>query len=111
LHQQFSSERRVLARAGTARRLSQTFTWGSTLKIRLSIDRFEGDRKQIAVLLADDGEQINWPKKLLPRAAKAGDILTLSLERDVEATRQVAEQTRKVQDELKETDKGGDVKL
>jgi hypothetical protein len=81
------------------------------LRIRLSIDRFEGDRKQIAVLLMEDGEQINWPKKLLPRGAKAGDVLTLSFDRDTEATRQVAEQTRKVQDELKETDKGGDIKL
>ena len=93
------------------RAISPTFTWGSTMKIRLSIDRFEGDRKQIAVLLTDDGEQINWPKKLLPRGTKAGDILTLILDRDAEATRQVAEQTRKVQDELKETDKGGDIKL
>src|SRR4051794_16384483 len=31
--------------------LSLIFTWGSTLRIRLSIDRFEVDRKQIAVLL------------------------------------------------------------
>ena len=92
-------------------RESRTSAWSNTLKIRLSIDRFEGDRKQIAVLLTDDGEQINWPKKLLPRGTKAGDILTLILDRDAEATRQVAEQTRKVQDELKETDKGGDIKL
>jgi hypothetical protein len=41
--------------------------------LRLSIDRFEGDRKQIAVLLTEDGRPINFPKALLPKGAKAGD--------------------------------------
>jgi hypothetical protein len=81
------------------------------VKTRLSIDRFEGDKKDIAVLLTDDGEQVNFPKKMLPRGAKAGDVLTLSLERDAEATRQVAEQTRQVQGDLKKRDPGGDLKL
>jgi hypothetical protein len=40
--------------------------------IRLSIDRFEGDKNQIAVLLAEDGTTINFPKSLLPRGAKPG---------------------------------------
>jgi hypothetical protein len=40
--------------------------------IRLSIDRFEGDWKQVAVLLADDGTPINFPKALLPRGADSG---------------------------------------
>ena len=43
------------------------------MTIRLSIDRFEGDKKQIAVLLAEDGTAINFPKALLPKGAKAGD--------------------------------------
>ena len=47
---------------------------------RLTIDRFEGDKKQIAVLLTDGGDQINFPKTLLPKGAKAGDILSLSIE-------------------------------
>ena len=59
---------------------------GSILKVHLSIDRFEGDKKQIAVLLTDDGTQINFPKKLLPDGAKAGDILCFEIERDLEAT-------------------------
>jgi hypothetical protein len=80
------------------------------LNLHLTIDRFEGDRKQVAVLLTDDGDQINFPKKLLPKGAKPGDILSISIERDAEATRQVAEQTRAVQDELKKTDPGGDIR-
>jgi hypothetical protein len=41
------------------------------VKVRLAIDRFEGDRKQIAVLLAEDGTAINFPKTLLPSGAGA----------------------------------------
>ena len=33
---------------------------------RLSLDRFEGENKSIAVLLTDDGDTINFPKSLLP---------------------------------------------
>lgn len=84
---------------------------GSILKVHLSIDRFEGDKKQIAVLLTDDGTQINFPKKLLPDGAKAGDILCFEIERDLEATRQVSDETRQTQDELKHRDPGGDLKL
>jgi Protein of unknown function (DUF3006) len=79
--------------------------------IRLSIDRFEGDKKQIAVLLAEDGTAINFPRALLPKGVKAGDILTFQIEPDSEATRKLAEDTRKVQDELKRTDPGGDLRL
>jgi hypothetical protein len=87
-------------------------SWGaSTVKARLAIDRFEGVRKQVAVLLTDDGTQINFPKKLLPKGVKAGDVLTLTIEKDVEATRNVARETRAVQDDLKKTDPGGDIKL
>jgi hypothetical protein len=79
--------------------------------IRLSVDRFEGDKKQIAVLLTGDGDQINFARSLLPRGSKAGDILALTIERDAEATRKLARETRVVQDELKKTDPGGDIKL
>jgi hypothetical protein len=79
--------------------------------IHLSIDRLEGDRKQIAVLLAEHGTAINFPKALLPKGVKAGDILTLQIERDVEATRKVAADTRQVHNQLKKTDPGGDIRL
>jgi hypothetical protein len=78
---------------------------------RLSIDRFEGDRKQIAVLLADDGTPIHFPKALLPKGARPGDVLTITIQRDTEATKRVAEATKRVQDELKKRDPGGDIKL
>jgi hypothetical protein len=83
----------------------------AAVTIRLSIDRFEGDKKQIGVLLTEDGTAINVPKALLPKGVNAGDILTLQIERDVEATRKLVEDTRKVQGQLKKSDPGGDLKL
>ena len=78
---------------------------------RLSLDRFEGKNKCIAVLLTEGGDAINVPRTLLPAGVKAGDVLTLSLERDVEATRKLAEETRALQQELTKGDDGGDIKL
>jgi hypothetical protein len=78
---------------------------------RLSLDRFEGKGKQIAVLLTDDGESLNFPKSLLPSGTKPGDVLTLTLERDDLASKQLAEETRQVQDKLAQRDPGGDIKL
>jgi len=79
--------------------------------IHLSVDRFEGKDKSIAVLVGDDGETINVPRAFLPAGAKPGDVLSMALERDEAATRKLAEDTRKVQDELRATDPGGDIKL
>ncbi len=82
-----------------------------SVRLSLSIDRFEGKGKQIAVLVTDDGDIINIPKSLLPPNSRPGDVLTLSLERDTQATRDVADQTRQVQDKLSQSDPGGDIKL
>ncbi len=81
------------------------------VRLSLSLDRFEGKGKQIAVLVTDDGETINLPKALLPPNAKPGDVLTLTLERDSQATRDLADETRQVQDKLSKSDPGGDIKL
>ena len=81
------------------------------MSTRLSLDRFEGKGKQIAVLVTDDGETINLPKSLLPAGVKPGDVLTLTLEHNAAATRDVADKTRQVQDKLAERDPGGDIKL
>ncbi|MGC8640068.1 MAG: DUF3006 domain-containing protein [Isosphaeraceae bacterium] len=78
---------------------------------QVSLDRFEGKNQSIAVLLTDDGVAINIPRSLLPKGARPGDVLNLTLDRDDEATRKLAEQTRQVQKDLKATDPGGDIKL
>ncbi len=80
-------------------------------RLSLSLDRFEGRGKEIAVLLTDDGETLNIPRALLPPGSKPGDVLALSLEHDAEATRELADETRRAQDKLKDRDPGGDIKL
>jgi Protein of unknown function (DUF3006) len=79
--------------------------------IHLSVDRFEGKDKSIAVLVSDDGATINLPKSFLPPEVKAGDVLAMTLERDEAATIKLAAETRKIQDELLATDPGGDITL
>jgi hypothetical protein len=81
------------------------------MPIQLSLDRFEGKKKEIAVLVADDGLQINFPRDLLPAGAKAGDVLSLTIERDQAATERLRAETWKLQDELGQSDSGGDIAL
>jgi hypothetical protein len=81
------------------------------MSIRLSLDRFEGKHKETAVLVGDDGLTLNVPRSLLPEGTQPGDVLTLTLERDLEATRRLANETRALQDKLAERDPGGDIKL
>ena len=77
----------------------------------LSIDRFEGDKKEIAVLVADDGRSFNLPSWLLPKGARAGDVVNLTIERDPKATAQVVAKTKKVQADLTKGDDGKDIQL
>lgn len=77
----------------------------------LSVDRFEGPGQSIAVLATEDGRTIDVPRDLLPPNVKPGDVLSATFERDDEATAKLAEETRKIQDELRETDPGGDIQL
>ncbi len=79
--------------------------------MRLSIDRFEGDRKKIDVLVTEDGRTILWPRDLLPRGAKAGEVLSITLERDLEATADVARAASAVREKLDRRDPGGDIRL
>jgi Protein of unknown function (DUF3006) len=81
------------------------------VSLRLSLDRFEGKSKEIAVFVDDDGQIVNLPRPLLPPGTKPGDIFTLTLEPDTAASRQVANETRRVQDKLSNRDPGGDIKL
>lgn len=58
--------------------------------MKVTIDRFENG---YAVLLVrgEECEHIDFPAKLLPEGCKEGDILDISITRDVEST----EETRK----------------
>ena len=78
------------------------------MKLTLSFDRYEG---RFAVLLTDDGRQVDFPKDLLPKGAKPGDMLSFSIEVDREATESLKKDTQALQDKLRKTDSGDDIKL
>jgi len=52
--------------------------------IQAVIDRFEGNKT--VLLVGDDEAQVVWPKNILPREVKEGDILRMDLQIDGEAT-------------------------
>ncbi len=66
------------------------------------IDRIDED---IAVLIQVDDEtvHVNVPVTLLPSGSREGDILTITCERDVEATRAAHERVAGLVDRLKRT--------
>lgn len=76
--------------------------------LSLSFDRYEG---RFAVLLTEDGRQVDFPKELLPKGANPGDVLSCNLEVDREATDSLKNDTRALQDKLRKTDTGEDIKL
>mgnify|MGYP000853332879 CR=1 FL=1 len=78
------------------------------MKVALCVDRFEGP---LAVLVHEDGHAVNWPREFLPKACRAGDLLSFHIEKDERATRRMAEETRKVQEDLERTDPGGDLTI
>ena len=79
-----------------------------TMKTTLSFDRYEG---RFAVLLTDEGQQIDFPKELLPKEAKPGDMLSFAIDVDREATEALKKDTKELQDRLKKTDSGKDIEL
>ncbi|MDX2037956.1 MAG: DUF3006 domain-containing protein [Isosphaeraceae bacterium] len=80
-------------------------------KFAFSLDRFEGDGKSTAVLVDEDGNTLELPRSLLPKGVAAGDVLSLSIEKDEAATKALVDETAAVQERLAESDDGGDVSL
>lgn len=54
------------------------------MKVFVVIDRFEGNKA--VLLLGDEEVQVIWPRESLPDEAKEGDIVTIELQVDHEAT-------------------------
>ncbi|MDF2873694.1 MAG: hypothetical protein K0R22_377 [Sporomusa sp.] len=55
------------------------------MEIKAVIDRFEGSKAVLLVGASETG--VNWPRELLPET-KEGDILSIQVTVDVEATKQ-----------------------
>ena len=69
------------------------------MKTTLSFDRCEG---RLAVLLTDEGQQIHFPKELLPKEAKPGDMLAFAIGVDREATEALKEGHERVAGQVEE---------
>lgn len=65
--------------------------------IRLTIDRFEGDK---AVLIAGDGETIIWPKNKLPENAHEGMSLNFNVAEKAEREKQDRQTAKDIINEI-----------
>ena len=75
---------------------------------RFTIDRFEA---QWAVLETPNGKTINYPRNLLPKGAKEGDVFNLNIDISKEATEERKTNIQGIVDDLKKKDNGGDIQL
>lgn len=77
-----------------------------------TIDSIE---ENVASIELTDGKMIQLPVSLLPKGAKSGQMLRVTLEIDDAATkrahRQSASQVKQISDESKKSDPGGDIAL
>ena len=73
--------------------------------MRAVIDRVEGELA--VLLLGDQGEfRLNIPINLLPAGFKEGDVLNISIERDVLGTEQTKEPVTNLMEKLKKKGHG-----
>jgi len=68
--------------------------------MKATIDRIEGT---VAVLISreDESVRVNVPVSLLPPGCREGDILTIRIERDLQATEAVQERVSGLIEKLK----------
>lgn len=69
--------------------------------LKLTIDRFEGDK---AVLIAESGEQIIWPKNKLPEQAREGMVLNFNVQNSEEAEKDKKELAKNILNEILKTE-------
>lgn len=75
------------------------------MKVFVVIDRFEGNKA--VLLLGDEEVQVIWPRESLPGEAKEGDIVTIELQVDHEATSAArAEADRLLEEIMKRNQEG-----
>jgi hypothetical protein len=73
--------------------------------MKATIDRIEG--KMAVLLMGEDGKaKVNMPLSLLPEGCKEGDILSVSIEQDPEATEKAKERVSGMMEKLKKKGTG-----
>lgn len=67
------------------------------MNVQLTIDRFENNK---AVLKADDGDTVVWPKSKLPNDAREGMILNFNILSDLRAEKDKKELAKEILNEI-----------
>ena len=73
-----------------------------------------GDASNIVLRDPDgynNGGTTIWTNGRLPADAQPGDVLSVTIERDLAATEALREETKTLQDDLSQRDPGGDLEL
>jgi len=68
--------------------------------MRVQIDRFEDNGWAVLLLYPDGRLSFDVPRELLPEEVSAGDVFEVHFEYDEEETVRVAEENRRLLDEL-----------
>jgi Protein of unknown function (DUF3006) len=66
----------------------------------VQIDRFEDDGWAVLLVYPDGRRSFDAPRELLPKAASVGDVFEVRFERDKGETERLAEENRRLMDEL-----------
>ncbi len=69
---------------------------------RMTVDEIElnAENQRVAVLVGDDGTHLVMPLAMLPDGTRIGDVLTLSLDRDIDETERRRKTVRDLQRKL-----------
>ena len=68
--------------------------------VRVQIDRFEDNAWAVLLLYPDGRRSFDAPRELLPAGASVGDVFEVRFEHDRAETERLAEENRRLMDEL-----------
>ncbi|MGB3633887.1 MAG: DUF3006 domain-containing protein [Rubrobacteraceae bacterium] len=72
--------------------------------MRVQLDRFEDNGWAVLLPYPDGDKSFDVPREALPADATPGDVFTLRFEHDPEETARMAEENRRLMNELLERD-------
>ncbi len=66
----------------------------------MQVDRFEDNGMAVLLIYPEGRRSFDVPRELLPREARPGDVFEVRFARDVGETERMAEENRRLMDEL-----------
>ena len=68
--------------------------------VRVQLDRFEDNGLAVLLLYPDGKRSFDAPRELLPEEARPGDVFEIRMERDLPETERLADENRRLMDDL-----------